>query len=119
MTSSDFDLPGPIVLERGDVARIAGAPAGLDRDRGIVLIERASTRAGRLDAIAYAIQSGAIASETGAALIAEMDPTPGLVTCSTCGTDQARREMGGPAVHFATRESIRPCVGSWPAKVKR
>lgn len=44
-------------------------------------------------------------------------PIPsGLVACSTCGTYQARRETGGPAVHFATRKEMRPCRGSWPAK---
>lgn len=119
MNSADFDLPGPIVLERGDVARLVGAPAGLDRERGVVLIERAPTRAGQLDAIVEAVQIGAITNETGAALIAEMEPTPGLVPCPTCGTEQARRETGGPGVHFATRGETRPCAGSWPVKVRR
>jgi hypothetical protein len=78
VTSADFaefDLPGPIVLERGDVARLLSQ--GDDPAR------------------------------------------PGLVPCATCGTEQARRETGGPGVHFAALTDQRPCAGSWPVKVRR
>lgn len=114
----DFELPGPVVLERGDVATLVGCPAGLDRNAGVAVIERASTRAGQLDTIVEAVQIGAITRETGAELIAEMSLSPGLVPCPTCSTEQAARD-GHMAVHFATREATRPCPSSWPAKVVR
>lgn len=73
----DFELPGQVALERGDVARIIG-----ERDAKPANVRH------------------------------------GLVPCATCLTDQAPRD-GHMAVHFASREAIRPCAGSWPAKVVR
>lgn len=43
---------------------------------------------------------------------------PGLIPCATCSTEQAPREGGRLAVHFPTREAIRPCAGSWPPPAK-
>lgn len=53
---------------------------------------------------------------TAAEIDAMTTAPPGLVPCSSCGTEQARRETGGPAVHYPTLDAIRPCVGSWPAR---
>lgn len=82
MTSADFaefDLPGPLVLERGDVARLLA-----DRD------------------------------------VKPDNVRPGLVPCVTCGSLQAPRAEGGQlGVHYPTLADVRPCPGSWPAKVVR
>lgn len=93
MTSADFDLPGPVVLERGDVARLLGERAAV--------AAIATTHA--LDKVA-----------------AQTIGRPGLVPCATCGSLQAPRAEGGQlGVHYPTLADMRPCPGSWPAKVVR
>lgn len=93
---ADFELPGPIVLERGDVARLVGSACRCVADPCPCACHRGPGLTHR-----------------------DVKPSnvrPGLVLCPTCGTEQAPRD-GHMAVHFPAREATRPCPGSWPAKV--
>lgn len=101
----DFELPGPVELERGDVERIAGLTASLD-----AAVARAIATEGDAASALAAQHDRTIAGLSSRAL------PRGLVPCATCGTEQAPRD-GRMAVHFPTREAVRPCPGSWPVKV--
>lgn len=60
-----------------------------------------------------------LANERATSQASEPRSAPGLARCPTCGTDQASRIGGRLAVHYAHRLDLRPCAGSWPAKIAR
>ena len=103
MTSADFEefeLPGPLVLERGDVARLLGLTP-----EGRATFERLHAQ---------------YTAQLRATLATLTDAPPGLRTCPTCGTEQAPRAEGGQlGVHYPTLADMRPCPGSWPTKAVR
>lgn len=94
MTGAEFELPVPVVLERGDVERLVGAAAP-------------NLTKGEL----YYALADALGIDNPPRYV-----PPGLVLCPTCSTEQSPREGGRLAVHFPTRDALRPCAGSWPAK---